>query len=86
MNALLVGVLAGLMAFNVHAADAKKEEPKKEQPAATAEAPKTKKVCKDVTGKDGKPVMDTKTNKPKQECRTVKIHEKLEGTKVPEKK
>jgi len=49
-----------------------------------AEAEK-KKVCYDkidqkgnvVKGKDGKPV---------QECKEIKVHKKLEGTKVPEKK
>jgi len=51
---------------------------------AFAEA-KTKKVCIDVK-KDGKDVIDPKTNKPKQTCKEVKVHEKLEGTKVPEKK
>jgi len=42
-------------------------------------------VCRDkitqkgevVRGKDGKPV---------QECKKIKVHKKLEGTKVPEKK
>jgi len=48
--------------------------------------PETKQVCVDVQGKDGKPVMDPKTNKPKQNCVTVKVREKFEGTKVPEKK
>jgi hypothetical protein len=51
-----------------------------------AEAPKTKQVCLDVQGKDGKPVMDAKTNKPKQNCKEVKVREKHEGTAVPEKK
>jgi len=51
-----------------------------------AEAPKTKQVCIDVQGKDGKPVIDPKTKKPKQDCKTVKIHKKHEGTAVPEKK
>ena len=44
-----------------------------------------KQVCEDkkdskgavVKGKDGKPV---------QTCKTIKVHKKLEGTKVPEKK
>jgi hypothetical protein len=44
-----------------------------------------KEVCKDkvdakgqvVKGKDGKPV---------QECKKIKVHKKLEGTPVPEKK
>ena len=48
--------------------------------------PETKKVCVDQQGKDGKPVMDPKTNKPKQNCKEVKVHKKHEGTSVPEKK
>jgi len=47
--------------------------------------PETKKVCIDVK-KDGKDVIDPKTGKPKQNCKEVKQHKKLEGTKVPEKK
>jgi hypothetical protein len=51
-----------------------------------AEEPKeTRTVCVDVM-KDGKPVIDPKTKKPKQNCKEVKVHKKLEGTKVPEKK
>lgn len=49
-----------------------------------AEAEK-KEVCKDVVGKDGQVVKD-KAGKPKQTCKTIKVHKKLEGTKVPEKK
>ena len=50
------------------------------------EAPKeTTKVCVDVV-KDGKPVMDKKTGKPQQQCKTMKVHKKLEGTEVPVKK
>ena len=45
--------------------------------------PETKKVCKDVV-KDGKTVKN-KDGSVKQECRTVKIHKKHEGTKVPTK-
>jgi hypothetical protein len=78
-----------------------KEEPKKAAPAVTAPAapaapadakkdsaaaPATKKVCLDVQGKDGKPVMDPKTNKPKQNCTTVKVREKFEGTKIEDAK
>jgi len=51
-----------------------------------SEAPKTKQVCIDVQGKDGKPVIDPKTKKPKQDCKIVKVHKKHEGTAVPEKK
>ncbi len=49
------------------------------------ETPKTKKVCVDVM-KDGKAVIDPKTKQPKQNCKEVKVREKHEGTKVPEKK
>ncbi len=55
-------------------------------PVLAAEAPATKKVCVDVQGKDGKPVMDPKTKKPKQDCKEVKVHKKHEGTKLDEAK
>lgn len=49
------------------------------------EPPKeTKRICVDVM-KDGKPVKDAKGNT-KQNCKEVKQHKKLDGTKVPEKK
>jgi hypothetical protein len=50
-----------------------------------SEPPKTKQVCKDVIGKNGKAVKN-KDGSVKQACRTIKIHKKLEGTKVPVKK
>jgi len=43
-----------------------------------------KEVCKDKVGKDGKVVVDKKTNKPVQECKKIKVHKKVEGEKVPE--
>jgi hypothetical protein len=39
--------------------------------------PETKKVCIQTT--------DAKTKKPKEVCKTIKVHKKLEGTKVPPK-
>jgi hypothetical protein len=97
MKLLTTAIFAGMMV--VGTAACAKEEPKK-VPVATApvaaptpaapadakkdEAPKTKRVCLDVQGKDGKPVIDPKTNKPKQNCTTVKVREKFEGTKIPE--
>jgi len=51
---------------------------------AFAEA-ETKKVCKDKTDKAGKPMLD-KAGKPQQECKTIKVHQKLEGTKVEDAK
>jgi len=51
-----------------------------------AEAAKeTVRVCVDVKDRNGKPVKDA-NGKVKQNCKNMKKHEKLEGTKVPEKK
>jgi hypothetical protein len=41
-------------------------------------AAETKRVCVEQT--------DPKTKKPKQVCKDVKVHKKLEGTTVPDKK
>lgn len=71
-NIIFVAGLALAVAYPAYAAEEKKAE--------------TKKVCVDLQGKDGKPVMDPKTNKPKQDCKEVKKHQKHEGTAVPEKK
>jgi hypothetical protein len=51
---------------------------------AHAEA-QIKEVCKDRLDKAGKVVVD-KAGKAKQDCKKIKIHKKLEGTPVPEKK
>jgi hypothetical protein len=48
-------------------------------------AAETQKVCIDKVTKDGKPVIG-KDGKQVQECKEMKVHKKLEGTKVPEKK
>jgi hypothetical protein len=90
MKLLATAVFTGMLAFGTIACA--KEEPKKPAPVVTAPAaptdakkdtaPATRKVCLDVQGKDGKPVMDPKTNKPKQTCKDVKVHKKHEGTKV----
>jgi hypothetical protein len=53
--------------------------------AVFAEA-QLKEVCHDKLGKDGKPVIDKKTGKPAQDCKTIKVHKKLEGTEIPPKK
>lgn len=47
-------------------------------PAYADKEPETKKVCVEQK--------DAKTGKMKEVCKNVKIHKKLEGTKVPEKK
>lgn len=46
--------------------------------AVTVGAAETKKVCVEQT--------DPKTKKPREVCKEVKVHKKLEGTKVPDKK
>ena len=46
------------------------------QSAPIANKPKTKQICKDV-------VNNGKTTK---QCKTIKVHKKLEGTKVPPEK
>lgn len=48
-------------------------------------AAEEKTVCVDRIGKDGKVVVG-KDGKPAQDCKKMKVHQKLEGTKVPEKK
>lgn len=53
--------------------------------ATTVSGAETEKVCIDKMTKDGKPVLD-KSGKPQKECKVIKVHKKLEGTKVPEKK
>lgn len=45
----------------------------------------TKTVCVDKLGKDGQPAKD-KAGKVQQTCKEIKVHKKLEGTKVPDKK
>ena len=49
-------------------------------------AAEIKEVCKDRKDKAGQVIVDKKTKKPVQECKKIKVHKKLEGTKVPEKK
>jgi hypothetical protein len=46
------------------------------QSTPVADKPKTKQVCKDVV----------KNGKTTKQCKTIKIHKKLEGTKVPPEK
>lgn len=50
-----------------------------------AMAAETKTVCKDKVDSKGQ-VVKGKDGKPVQECKEIKVHKKLEGTKVPEKK
>ena len=45
-----------------------------------------KEVCTPKVDKAGKAVMDKKTGKQAEECKKIKVHKKVEGTKVPEKK
>lgn len=66
--------------------EAKKDDPTKKEEKAPAKKEDIKKerACIDKV-KDGKPVIG-KDGKPEQICKDVKVHEKLEGHKVPDKK
>ena len=95
MKLLAAVVFAGMLVFGTAACA--KEEPKKAvaavkittapivvTPAAAAvgedkvaATTKTKRVCVEQK--------DAKTGKVKEVCKTIKIHKKFEGTKVPEK-
>ena len=74
---LFVALAATAQAKDSHAADVAR--------ADEAKAVKTKEVCKDVLGKDGKPVKN-KDGSVKQSCKTIKVHKKHEGTEIPPKK
>jgi hypothetical protein len=93
MKVLVTALFVGTLGFGTVACA--KEEPKKEavqlaqadakKDAAAPAKPETKRVCVDVQGKDGKPVMG-KDGKPKQNCVTVKVRQKFEGTKIEDAK
>ena len=53
--------------------------------ATSVFAAEEKTVCVDKIGKDGK-VLKAKDGKPQQECKKIKVHKKLDGTAIPEKK
>ena len=77
----LAFVASAFLMQPLYAAEAKKDEPqKKEEKAPT----KKERACIDKV-KDGKPVLG-KDGKPEQVCKEVKVHEKLDGHKVPDKK
>jgi hypothetical protein len=90
MKLLATAIFVGMMSFGLTACA--KEEPKKDtvqvaqadvkKDAAKSDEPVYKTVCLDVQGKDGQPVMDPKTNKPKQNCTKVRVRQKFEGTKI----
>jgi hypothetical protein len=82
MTKTLLALLAStFLITSTYAAEAKKEEPVKKEEKAPA---KKEKACIDKV-KDGKPVLG-KDGKPEQICKEVKVHEKLDGHKVPDKK
>jgi hypothetical protein len=45
-----------------------------------------KEVCTPKVDKAGKAVVDKKTGKQAEDCKKIKVHKKIEGDKVPEKK
>ena len=77
----LAFVASAFLMQPLYAAEAKKDEPQKKEEKAPA---KKERACIDKV-KDGKPVIG-KDGKPEQVCKQVKVHEKLDGHKVPDKK
>lgn len=45
-----------------------------------------KEVCTPRVDKEGKTVMDKKTGKQAETCKKIKVHKKVEGDVVPDKK
>ena len=45
-----------------------------------------KEVCTPKVDKAGKAVMDKKTGKQAEDCKKIKVHKKVEGEAVPDKK
>lgn len=76
-------VVAPAEAKPAEAAPVAKAEEKKEVAKDNHSAGKgeMKEVCHDKV-KDGKPVMG-KDGKPEQECKTIKVRQKLEATEIP---
>jgi len=77
----LLAVLLLTTAFSVQAVDSRAADVAKADEAKA----KTKQVCKDVVGKDNQPVKN-KDGSVKQQCKTIKVHKKHEGTEIPPKK
>jgi curli biogenesis system outer membrane secretion channel CsgG len=85
MKKLLISVVLSLSAVSLMACPETKTPTSAAAPVAASAAapavekkePETKRVCIKV--------LDNKTNKEVEKCRTMKIHEKHEGTKVPPK-
>ena len=74
MKTLLTLFLAGILSISVPSYAEEKKEPE------------VKTVCLDVQGKDGKPIIDKKTGKPKQNCVKVKVRKKFEGKSIEDAK
>jgi len=77
----LLAVLLLTTAFSAQALDSRAADVARADEAKA----KTKQVCKDVVGKDNKPVKN-KDGSVKQQCKTIKVHKKHEGTEIPPKK
>ncbi len=77
----LLALLLAASAVTAHAVDSRAADVARADEAKA----KTKQVCKDVIGKDNKPVKN-KDGSVKQQCKTIKVHKKHEGTEIPPKK
>jgi hypothetical protein len=51
-------------------------------PSYADNSSETRKICVNLQDKNGQPIINPKTNTPKQECKEVKVHKKYEATKI----
>ena len=83
MKKVLFVLLAGFILTACTKEDAT-AAPVVSEPAAKVVSPETKQICKDVKDKSGN-VVKNKDGTVKQTCKTIKVHKKFDGTKVPPK-
>jgi hypothetical protein len=81
----LLATVAFASLLSVTTVACSKEKPTENKPAVVNMEPELKKVCRDRISNDGKVVMG-KDGKPIQDCKTIKVRPKLEGTAVPPEK
>jgi hypothetical protein len=85
MNKLLATIFVTSFAFSgTLSACTNEEAAKNEVKNVETRKVEVRKVCIDKVTRDGKPVLN-KDGTRAQDCKEMKVHQKLEGTKVPGK-
>jgi hypothetical protein len=83
MKSLVITTFVALLSVSTVACS--KEKVVEDKPAVVNMEPQLKTICRDRIGKDGKVVIG-KDGKAIQDCKTIKVRPKLEGTTVPPEK